>query len=75
VKLEDFNALLSSAAAQMPPAPLVQPENELKPDPAKLRSRIEYLEMRLAVVEQWAKKMNPTFWNFVQFEINRPTEG
>lgn len=82
MRVEDFNALIFGAAAQIPPAPLVQPENELKPDPAKLRARIEYLEMRLAAVEQWAMKMNPTFWNFTQSEMginnanpSKPIEG
>jgi hypothetical protein len=80
MRLEDFNDMISQAANQMPPATVFQPENELKPDPARLRARIDYLEMRLSAVEKWAKKMNPTFWNFVQFEMGitnpiHPTEG
>jgi hypothetical protein len=69
VKLEDLNAMLFEAAAHMPAPPLVQLENELKPDPARLRARIEYLEMRVETLERWATAMNPTFWNFQRHNL------
>jgi hypothetical protein len=70
--LEDLQRMISEAAAQMPPPPLNQPENELRPDPAKLRARIEFLEMRLEALERWAIAMNPTFWHFQKFEMQKP---
>jgi hypothetical protein len=78
MKLEDLNAMIIEAAVHMPPPPTLQPENELIPDPARLRARLDYLEMRVETLEmrvetleKWATAMNPTFWNYQRHE----TEG
>ena len=70
MRAEEINALIFGAAAQLDfaTAPIQQPENVLKPDPAMLRHQIAMLEIRLAALEKWAAKMNPTFWNFAKHE-------
>ena len=55
MSLDEFERLIFGAAAQIPAAPLVQPENDLKPDPALLRHRLDMLQARLELLEQWAK--------------------
>jgi len=69
VTLEEYNKRISGAAVHMPPPPVIQLENELKPDPARLRARLDYLELRVETLEKWAKAMNPTFWNFHAHEM------
>jgi hypothetical protein len=68
MRLEDLNAMITAAAVDMPPPPLLQPENDLKPDPSRLRARLDYLELRVDTLEKWASAMNPTFWNYKSHE-------
>jgi len=67
-----FHNMLLQIAEQVPAAADVQPENVLKPDPALLRHQIMMLEMRIDALEQWAKQMNPTFW---EQELRRRSQG
>jgi len=61
----EFHKMLLAVAEQIPPQPDVQPENDLHPSPIYLRHRINMLELRINEFEQWAIRMNPTFWQSI----------
>jgi hypothetical protein len=56
IDAKDFHDHLMGIADQMPPAPDVQPENDLHPDPALLRHDLMMLKLRVERLEAWAKE-------------------
>lgn len=56
-----WDEMLGAVAAQIPPAPIHQPENDLRPDPAKLFAYIRDLDDRTKAIERWIRKIDPTF--------------
>lgn len=56
MRLETFEAMISRAAAYIPPPAVTQPENELRPDPATLRDQIKSLAFRVHDLENFLRE-------------------